>query len=101
MKKSSVFLVMALFIHSGNALADMKSNNDSAILKASEAEKTLSNKQKLFHYRCEMIEKYLYFNNTPTDLATKHSCDKAEIGIALYAGKDLGSFSAGRYRPIF
>ncbi len=30
------------------------------------------------------------FSDTPSGRATQHSCDKPEIGIALYAGKDLG-----------
>lgn len=40
-----------------------------------------------------MIRKYIGFTNTPTSQATQHSCDKPEVGIALYSRDDLGKHS--------
>lgn len=46
--------------------------------------------EKMFVYRCETIAETIGFADTPTGKATKYSCDQPAIGIALYAGKDLG-----------
>jgi len=49
--------------------------------------------EKLFVYRCETIEETIGFAETPTGKATEYSCTGPNIGIALYAGKDLGDHS--------
>ena len=41
-------------------------------------------------YRCEVLIKLGGFSKTVTGKATEFSCQKPSIGIALYAGKDLG-----------
>ena len=41
-------------------------------------------------YRCEVLIKLGGFSKTVTGKATKLSCQEPTIGIALYAGKDLG-----------
>ncbi|PCI97251.1 MAG: hypothetical protein COB14_09300 [Alphaproteobacteria bacterium] len=93
MGKSILFVLLALFIHSGSVLADLQSDQDRAILIAAQADTTLTKVEKLFDHRCEMIRKYLGFDDSVTGQAIRHSYDKTEIGISLYAGKDLGEHS--------
>ena len=63
------------------------------ILRAAKAETTLTDHEKLYVHRCAMINKYVGFSDSPTSQATKHSCDVPEIGIAFFAGDDLGQHS--------
>ena len=70
--------------------ADLKTDVDQLIINKSAEDKTLTNQEKLFDHRCDMIAKYLGFSDTPTGKATKYSCDVPAVGIAFYAGKDLG-----------
>lgn len=81
--------------------ADLKSNMDQLIISKSVNETTLTKKQKLFEYRCEMIEKYVGFSDDPTGKATKYSCDHPAVGIAFYAGKDLGKHSPEKVAQYF
>ncbi len=90
MKRSSVLMLLAVIIHSGVAWADLQTNEAAAVLRAAKSETTLTDHEKLFVYRCDMIRKYMGFPDTPSGNATKHSCDKPEIGIAFFAGSDLG-----------
>jgi len=70
--------------------ADLTTDIDGAILAGLRHDTSLTKKEKLFTYRCESIERTIGFSETPTGQATKYSCDVAGVGIALYAGKDLG-----------
>ena len=101
MKKSMLVLLLLGLVHSGYAMANLQSDHDRAILKSSEADTSLTKKEKLFRYRCQTIKKYLGFDDTATGKAIKHSCDKPEIGIALYAGDDLGEHSPEKVAEYF
>lgn len=63
------------------------------LLKAAAQDKTLSDKEKLFKYRCSMIKKYLTLTDTPTHKAVSHSCSDAVVGVSFYVGDDLGKHS--------
>ncbi len=101
MKRSSLIWMLAGLIHSGVVLADLQVNEAAAILKASKSETSLTDHEKLFVYRCDMIRNYMGFPKTPTGQATKHSCEKPEIGIAFFAGSDLGSHSPDKIGNYF
>jgi len=57
--------------------------------------------EKLFVYRCETIEETIGFADTPTGKATKYSCTGPNIGIAFYAGEDLGDHSPEKVGQYF
>ena len=52
-------------------------------------------------YRCEVLIKLGSFSKTVTGKATEFSCQKPAIGIALYAGKDLGKHSPEKIAQYF
>ena len=83
-----LLLIASMVASSAESFLDLDVNL--AILKEAVTDKTKTDKEKLFVYRCEMMVKYLGFPQTPTGKATKYSCDVPAVGIALYAGKDLG-----------
>jgi len=83
------------------AYADLKTDIDQLIIRKSAADKTLTKQEKLFDYRCDMIAKYLGFPDTPTGKATKYSCDVPAVGIAFYAGKDLGKHPPEKIAQYF
>ena len=83
------------------AYADLRLDEVRAILKAAKANKTLTDHEKLFVYRCKTIAKYLGFSDTPTGRATKYSCDIPAVGIAFYAGKDLGKHPPEKIAQYF
>lgn len=101
MKKSRLFLVLALVIHNGHVLADLQVDQDRAILIAAAGDATLTKREKLFTYRCETIAKHIGFDDTPTGKATKHSCDVPEVGIAFFAGSDLGKHPPNKIAQYF
>tara|TARA_R110002049_G_scaffold285233_1_gene466052 strand:+ start:21311 stop:21814 length:504 start_codon:yes stop_codon:yes gene_type:complete len=87
-------------LHAAVTHADLTTDIDGAILAGLRHDTSLTKKEKLFTYRCESIERTIGFSETPTGQATKYSCDVAGVGIALYAGNDLGKHSpekVGRY----
>ena len=57
--------------------------------------------EKLYVYRCESIVNSIGFSDTPTGRATKYSCDAPGVGIALYAGSDLGKHSPEKVGKYF
>lgn len=81
--------------------ADLKTDIDQQIINKSAEDKTLTNQEKLFDHRCDMIAKYLGFSDTPTGKATKYSCDVPAVGIAFYAGKDLGKHPPEKIAQYF
>jgi len=83
------------------AYADLQIDAARAIILAAKADKTLTDHEKLFVYRCKTIAKYLGFPDTPTGKATKYSCDVPAVGIALYAGKDLGKHPPEKIAQYF
>ncbi|GAB5451155.1 MAG: hypothetical protein Hals2KO_14830 [Halioglobus sp.] len=82
--------MIALALATMTARADLTTDIDGAILAGLRHDTSLTKKEKLFTYRCESIERTIGFSETPTGQATKYSCDVAGVGIALYAGADLG-----------
>ena len=102
MKKSTPLWIMLLLVHSAVTHAkNLQVDEATNILRASKSETSLTDHEKLYVYRCEMIRKYLGFTETPTGLATKYSCDKPEIGIAFFAGDDLGHHSPQKIGEYF
>lgn len=57
--------------------------------------------EKLFVYRCETIDETIGFADTPTGKATEYSCRAPNIGIALYAGADLGKHPPEKIAQYF
>ena len=82
-------LVMAL-LWVVPAWADLKEDIDRAIIRGTAADTSRTEHEKLFVYRCESIAETIGFSDTPTGRATKFSCDEPAVGIAFYAGPDLG-----------
>lgn len=101
MKKAMAFLALLCCAHSGSVMADLRVKEAAEILKAAKSETLLSDHEKLSVYRCDMIRKYIGFSDTPTSQATKHSCDKPEMGIAFFAGRDLGAHSPQKIADYF
>ncbi len=95
----TTFCVLALVITP--AFADLDTAINRAILKATAHDTTRSDKEKLFKDRCKTIEKYVGFENDVTGQARKYSCDVPGVGIALYAGKDLGKHSPEKVGQYF
>lgn len=83
------------------AYADLQIDAARAIILAAKADTSLTDHEKLFVYRCETVTKYLGFPDTPTGKATKYSCDVPAIGIAFYAGKDLGKHPPEKIAQYF
>jgi len=94
-----LWLLACLVVSS--AYADLKTDVDQLIINKLAEDKTLSNQEKLFDCRCDMIAKYLGFSETPTGRATKYSCDVPAVGIAFYAGKDLGKHPPEKIAKYF
>ncbi len=73
--------------------ADLQIDINRELLRKSSADKSRSNYEKLFVYRCETIANTIGFSDTASGRATKYSCDEPGVGIAFYAGPDLGKHS--------
>ncbi len=65
----------------------------SELLEASKSDQSISKHDKLFTKRCEVIDKYLPPTSTPIGKAMVYSCTAPAVGVAFYAGKDLGQHS--------
>ncbi|TDF41313.1 hypothetical protein EYS14_00160 [Alteromonadaceae bacterium M269] len=63
---------------------------DSDLLKAALSDETLTKHEKLITRRCYTIEKHLKPSDTPTSQAVQYSCTAPVVGVAFYAGDDLG-----------
>ncbi|MCP5274894.1 MAG: hypothetical protein H6936_08615 [Burkholderiales bacterium] len=83
-----IFLVAILWVLP--VQADLKEDIDRAIIRGNATDTSRTDHEKLFVYRCESIARAIGFSDTPTGRATKYSCDKPGVGIAFYAGSDLG-----------
>jgi len=92
-------LITSMVASSAESFLDLDVNV--AILDKSKTNKSITDHEKLFIYRYKMMEKYLGFPDTPTGKATKYSCDVPAIGIALYAGKDLGKHPPEKIAQYF
>lgn len=83
------FLMMAV-LWIVPAWADLQIDVNRVLLRESAADTSRTDHEKLFVYRCETIAKTIGFSDTPTGRANKYSCDEPAVGIAFYAGSDLG-----------
>jgi len=101
MKVLTFILLLLGLTHSGFLWADLKRDEAIALLRAAKAEKNLTDQEKLGRYRCDMISKYLGFKDTVIGKARKYSCNTPEIGVALYAGEDLGDHSPEKVAQYF
>ena len=88
-----LIVALGLFIHSGVALADLQSNHDRAILRAAMDDVSFTNKEKLTTHRCQMIEKYLGYEDSVDGKAMEYSCQNDGVGITLYVGEDLDAYT--------
>lgn len=102
-KRQAVFwLGSALLISiSVAAYADLDTAINRAILKATAHDTSRSDEQKLFENRCETIAATIGFENGVTGQARKYSCEVNGVGIALYAGDDLGKHSPEKVGKYF
>ena len=94
-----LWLLVYLQISPAQSYLDLDINI--AILASAKADNSRTDYEKLFDYRCETMVRYLGFPDTPTGKATKYSCDVPAIGIALYAGKDLGKHPPEKITQYF
>lgn len=83
------------------ASADLTRDVNAAILADLPDDPTRTQKEKLYVLRCESISRSIGFSKTPTGRATKYSCDSPGVGIALYAGEDLGKHSPEKIGQYF
>lgn len=81
--------------------ADLKEDIDRAIIRGNAANTSRTDHEKLFVYRCESIAKAIGFSETASGRATKYSCDQPGIGIAFYAGSDLGKHPPEKIAQYF
>ena len=63
------------------------------LLKAAKANTSLTVDEKLNVYRCEMVKRYLGFEETALGQAIKYSCTAPVVGVVFYIGDDLGKHS--------
>lgn len=102
MRWAASWLGFALLISfSVAAYADLDTAINKAILEATTDDTTRTNKQKLFKNRCATIAETVGFEKNVTGQARKYSCDVPGIGIALYAGSDLGKHSPEKVGEYF
>lgn len=81
--------------------ADLQIDVNRALLRESASDTSRSDYEKLFTYRCETIANTIGFSDTPTGRATKYSCDEPGVGIAFYAGPDLGKHPPEKIAQYF
>ena len=98
---SAALLAVMMLMLGMSAWADLKTDMDGAILAGLRHDTSLTKHEKLFVYRCESIARAIGFSETPTGRAMKYSCDEPGVGIALYAGKDLGKHPPEKVAQYF
>ncbi len=97
-----VVLGMILMIFAPQSQAqDLQALLNAQVTKAAKHDTRLSRMEKLFEKRCEMIEKYLGFKDDPMGKAMEYSCQEPQIGIAFYAGPDLGDYPPSHIERVF
>ena len=80
---------------------DLQTQHDRAILDAASDLTRLSKREKLFVYRCQIMRELLGFENNPTGKAQAYSCNETGVGIAFYAGNDLGKHPPEKIARLF
>ena len=81
--------------------ADLQTDVNRMLLRESASDTSRSDYEKLFTHRCETIASTIGFSGTPTRRATKYSCDQPGVGIAFYAGSDLGKHPPEKIAQYF
>ena len=84
---------MILFVFSYSSFAHIDTEINRQILTATKSDTSRTDKEKLFTNRCDTIKKYVGFEESISGQAREYSCNYTGVGIALYAGSDLGKHS--------
>ena len=85
----------------GALAADLQTQHDRAILNAASGLTHLSKREKLFVHRCQIMRELLGFEDNPTGKAQAYSCSETGVGIAFYAGNDLGKHTPEKIARLF
>ncbi len=84
---------MILFAFPYSAFAHIDTEINRQILTATKSDTSRTDKDKLFTNRCDTIKQYVGFEESISGQAREYSCNYTGVGIALYAGSDLGKHS--------
>lgn len=95
------FTVLWLVTFSMWVWADLDAAFNRSILVALKHDTERTNKEKLFEDRCQTIIETVGFEDSITGEARKFSCDVSGVGVALYAGSDLGKHSPQKVGQYF
>ncbi len=101
LKFMTVILTVFFTFSAPTQAANLQTILNSQIIQAAKHDSSLTRMEKLFERRCEMIEKYLGYRDNPMGHAMKYSCQEPQIGIAFYAGPDLGDYPPARIERVF
>lgn len=80
---------------------DLQLSEASAVLQASAHITKWTKHEKLFVHRCQIMRDVMGFADTPTGKAQEYSCNETGVGIAFYAGKDLGKHPPEKIARLF
>lgn len=94
-----LFGVFCSFVCSAHA--GIQAALDGQLVEAARPHTDLSNQEILFDRRCEMIEKYLGYDDSAMSRAMHYSCQGMQIGIAFFVGADLGDYPPERIRQAY
>ena len=75
------------------AHADLREALAAELLEASKADNSMSKKEKLITQRCTAVKRYLVEDKSALRQALYYSCSAPVVGVAFYAGNDLGQHS--------
>jgi len=96
---ASLISLAAIPAHAENP--GLKTILGAQLLRAADNTISADDYQKLSFNRCASLKKYVGFSDTPLGQATEYSCKGLNIGITLYAGKDLGKHSPEKVAQLF
>ena len=99
MTRWMLFGVCCSFICSAHA--GVQAALDGQLVEAARPHTDLSEQDILFDRRCEMIEKYLGYDDSAMSRAMQYSCQDMQIGIAFFVGADLGDYPPERIRQAY
>lgn len=75
------------------AHADLREALAAELLEASKSDNSMSKKEKLITQRCIAVKRYLVEDKSALRQALYYSCTAPVVGVAFYAGNDLGQHS--------
>ena len=84
-----------------SAYAGIQAELNRQLVEAARPHTDLPSYDILFERRCEMIEKYLGYDDTAISRAMQFSCQGTQIGIALYVGPDFGDYPPEQIRKVY